>query len=309
MSVYNETPKMLSQSINSILNQTYTNFEFIIVLDNPKNSELLGVLSDFSKKDSRIKLLVNDVNLGLPLSLNKAIAISNGEYIARMDADDISLPNRFEIQHKYFLDHPECDLISTNRIYIDENDNLYGDEMTLNYSSEKIKQLLKYRCIIVHPTIMIKKNVLTSVGGYRDFKAAQDYDLWLRLSKIDIEMKILPDVLLYYRMRKDGISQSNYAKQYAYSMLAQYLYKIENSNCDLFNEENKVAFFKRKKLFKDKDQHRFNKAYQTFDCGLKDIHSGKTIIGLAKLTKSLFIHKALCGILVKSVKFKICAQI
>ena len=275
MSVYNETPEMLTQSIESILAQTYADFEFIIVLDNPSNAELMKIIEDFSKKDSRIKLIINDKNIGLPLSLNKAIAISEGEFIARMDADDVSLPNRFEVQLEYFNKNPDCDLVSTNRIFIDENNNLYGEPKKDDFSSEKIKKLLRYRSIIVHPTVMIKKSVMEAAGGYRNFKAAQDYDLWLRLSKKGINFKNLPDVLLYYRMRRDSISQSNYSKQYAYASFAQYLWKKEKNNTNLFNEENRVKFFKKRRLFTQKDQMRFNKAYQTFERGLTDIKEGK----------------------------------
>src|SRR5690348_17026682 len=105
MSVYNEQDDWLKQSIESILNQTYQYFEFIIVLDNPNNKAAKRLLERYQQIDNRIKLIYNEENIGLTNSLNKALEVAKGTYIARMDADDISDPRRFEIQYNYFKDH------------------------------------------------------------------------------------------------------------------------------------------------------------------------------------------------------------
>lgn len=94
---YNEKQDWLTESINSILNQTYLNLEFIIVLDNPENIELKNILNEYKLKDSRVKLLINEVNKGLVFSLNRALKECSGDYIARMDADDISHLDRIKI--------------------------------------------------------------------------------------------------------------------------------------------------------------------------------------------------------------------
>ena len=98
MSTYKEPIDWIRQSIDSILNQTFSEFEFIIVVDNPKYKELISVLNDYAEADNRICIMVNENNIGLVKSLNKALSQCNGEYIVRMDADDISLPERIAHQ-------------------------------------------------------------------------------------------------------------------------------------------------------------------------------------------------------------------
>lgn len=110
MSVYKEPIDWLCQSIDSILEQSYNYFEFIIVCDNPNYSVGIRVLNDYSNKDSRIKLLFNEVNIGLTRSLNKALALSQGEYIARMDADDIADKERFAQEVDYLESCPDKDI-------------------------------------------------------------------------------------------------------------------------------------------------------------------------------------------------------
>ena len=131
MSCYNERKPDIIKSINSILEQTYKLFEFIIIVDNPKNNEIIETIKKF--KDKRIKVIINEKNIGLAESLNKGISIAKGKYIARMDADDISLPNRFKIQFDYLESHPDIDVVGSNRITIDENDEITATDLsTLN---------------------------------------------------------------------------------------------------------------------------------------------------------------------------------
>ena len=98
MSTYNERACELSAAIDSVLNQSFTDYEFIIVCDNPNNNELKGILSAYEAKDNRVKIIYNKDNMGLALSLNVAIQASKGEYLIRMDADDICKPDRFQKQ-------------------------------------------------------------------------------------------------------------------------------------------------------------------------------------------------------------------
>ena len=114
MSVYNEPIDWMRQAIESILNQTYKDFEFIIVNDNPEREENQFVLNEYRNKDSRIIILCNEHNIGLTKSLNKGLTVANGEYIARMDADDIALPKRFEKQALYLAKNKNVFLCHTN---------------------------------------------------------------------------------------------------------------------------------------------------------------------------------------------------
>ncbi len=101
MSTYNETVEELKKAIDSILTQTFKNFEFIIILDNPQNYEHKKVINEYLSKDKRIIFLINESNIGLAASLNEGIENAKGDYIARMDADDISMPNRLEKEYNY----------------------------------------------------------------------------------------------------------------------------------------------------------------------------------------------------------------
>ena len=120
MTVYKESKEELKESFESIINQTYKNIEFIIVIDNPKEQWRIDFIKSYN--DSRVKLVVNKENLGLPLSLNKALKLVTGNYIARMDADDISILDRLEKQLTY-LKNSDCDLVGCYMQYFYDNEN------------------------------------------------------------------------------------------------------------------------------------------------------------------------------------------
>lgn len=123
MPVYNEKISWVKQSIESILNQSYKDFELIIVLDNPQNNELKSMLEDFCSNHSKIKLLINDENLGIVDSLNKAITYSDGEYIARMDSDDIAFVDRIEKEINFLVNN-NLDMVTSTVLEIDETGKL-----------------------------------------------------------------------------------------------------------------------------------------------------------------------------------------
>ena len=120
MSVYNEEPNMLCPAIESILNQSFRMFEFIIVVDNPKNKVAIDIIDNYRKNDSRIMLIVNSNNIGLANSMNLAASHARGRYLVRMDSDDISDFDRLKIQYDYLRENPNCDFVYTGRQDIDE---------------------------------------------------------------------------------------------------------------------------------------------------------------------------------------------
>lgn len=130
MSVYKEPVEWLHESIDSILNQTFTDFEFIIICDNPSYDEGIALLYAYKEKDHRIVLIENEKNLGLTKSLNKGITVAKGDFIARMDADDISLPERFEKQMSLLEKHPEIGVCGSIIDYM-------GDRKGVKYYPEK----------------------------------------------------------------------------------------------------------------------------------------------------------------------------
>ena len=165
MSTYKEPIDWIRQSIDSILNQTFSEFEFIIVVDNPKYKELISVLNDYAEADNRICIMVNENNIGLVKSLNKALSQCNGEYIVRMDADDISLPERIAHQIDY-INNKKYDLVGC--FY-----EVFYEDKTLRIAQgakthEVCEKILQYESCVAHPAWMVRKKVFESLGGYRD---------------------------------------------------------------------------------------------------------------------------------------------
>lgn len=226
MSTYNETPSQLKESIESILDQSFKNFEFIIVNDNPLNKELYETLLYYKTKDNRIVIIENEENIGLSCSLNKAIYESRTDYIMRMDADDISIKNRMEYQYRYMKTHPKVAMMAGSKEDIDENSEKIPGRELPRVNSRNIKRILKYGNPIVHPSVMIRKKVLEQLQGYRDIKGGEDYDLWLRMVTSGYEIAVLYDQpVLLYRIRNNGITRSDFFWAYFSGQYARKLYR------------------------------------------------------------------------------------
>ncbi len=216
MATYNEPEKYLRESIESILNQTFKDFEFIIVLDNPNNEKAEKIIKDYQKKDKRIIFIKNKKNLGLAGSLNKCIEIAKGKYIARMDADDIAFKERIEKQFKYMENNKDVDLLFSWVYFIDENGKIIKE---FKPSKEKVKNLRKYffkEHLLVHPTLMARCEVLRK-NKYDENQGSEDFELWMRLIVKDYKFDVIEEFLLKYRIprgnyRKRIKKQLNYSK-------------------------------------------------------------------------------------------------
>lgn len=208
MSTYKEPIDYIEQSINSILNQTYKDIEFVIIVDNPENVAHIKHIQEKMRKDSRIRLSINEKNCGLTESLNRAIALAKGNFIARMDADDIAESDRLECQLAYLMTN-DLDLVGCNIRDIDENGNIIHKEGTHYPTLDNvIKLYLKTNSAIPHPTWLVRKNVYVDSGMYYDFPACEDYEF---LTRIAIDGKRLGNVCepkLRYRINSTGISCS-----------------------------------------------------------------------------------------------------
>ena len=224
MSTYKESESQLRQSIESILNQTYEDFEYIIILDCPDNQLHKTILESYKEKDPRIRFYINEKNIGLANSLNKGIQLANGEFIARMDADDISLPDRFQDQLKYIQDN-NYDLIGGITQMIDENGDLIYSIQKVPTNYDKIKKILKYGQCIAHPTWFGKKVVFDTLNGYRKIPLCEDYDFTLRAVLSGYKISNLNKVVLQYRMTNNSISRQNLFEQYLYMTYITKQYK------------------------------------------------------------------------------------
>ncbi|RLG25472.1 hypothetical protein DRN85_05850 [Methanosarcinales archaeon] len=248
MSVYN-AEKYLRESIESILNQSFTDFEFIVVDDGSTDNspELIK-----GYEDARIRVISNEENIGLTESLNEAIKAASGEYIARQDADDVSLQNRFEEQLKYLDNHPNVALLGTSVYLVDEN----GEMMGKRIASPSPKKSL-FRCNrFYHGSLMFRKSTTNELGAYNPlFKYSQDYELILRISQ-KYDVRNLKSPLYKMRFHSSSISSTKIEEQQIYAVMAQKFVKgedkfgrklLERSRSDLYkilNESEKVLFHK-----------------------------------------------------------------
>ncbi len=210
MSVYNTNDyNMLKQAIDSILDQTYKNFEFIIC-DDGSDDSTYNYLIEFAKKDKRIIIIQNKDNLTLGPALNHCLAVARYQYIARMDADDIALPNRLEVQLEYLEKNRDVALVGTNVKLINNNNEVIGSRKYPTFLERK--DFIK-NCAICHPTIMMRKDVLERMRGYSKKKKhirVEDYELFLRMITKDYKMVNLEEELFLYRQNSHNCKQSKY---------------------------------------------------------------------------------------------------
>lgn len=215
MSTYKEDERLLRESIESILNQTYRDFEYIIILDYPDNDVHKSVIEEYALKDDRIHFYINEKNMGLTDSLNRGLSLCHGEYIARMDADDISLPDRLERQMEY-LEKNHYDLIGGITEMINENGSLLYSIKSVPADPKKIDKALRYSQCIAHPTWLGRKEVFEKNAGYRHMPLCEDYDFTLRAVLNGFVISNLNEPVLKYRMTSNSISRSNLFEQYLY---------------------------------------------------------------------------------------------
>lgn len=305
MSVFNENSNELIKAIESILNQTYRNIEFIIILDNPENNVAKKLLNEYSLKDKRIKIIINSTNLGLAKSLNKGIQVANGKFIARMDADDISLNNRLELQLRY-LKKNDLDLVSGNCYYIDEADNIIGKKSDIPTDFNIIAKLLPYGSSIIHPSVIIKTSVINELKGYREFEVAQDYDMWLRMISAGYKIGSINEYIIYYRLRKKSLSYKNKYKQFLITKYQLYLFKQRKRNqVDEFSISNLTQFLKDKNYFNKQSNERFLKAYEKFDLSFNKINSKQYIKAIRYILEAYIGHKGMRQIINRSIRYSI----
>jgi len=208
MSVFNGE-KHVNSAIKSILNQTFRDFEFIIIDDGSKDNTL-KFIKEYAKIDNRIKIIRNLTNIGLTKSLNKAIKLCKGEFIARQDTDDISLPNRLEKQIKFLQNNPDYALCGCDMFRKQNKQQV----MIKVFEIDDIRKSLIVENCIAHPTVIIRKIILQKYGYYDEkFLYSQDYELWCRLIyKYNLKAKNLKDKLIIVNMPYDRFFKMNIFK-------------------------------------------------------------------------------------------------
>jgi glycosyltransferase involved in cell wall biosynthesis len=218
MSVYNAA-EFLREAVDSILNQTFSDFEFIII-DDKSTDDSLKILKSYI--DPRIILVINDKNIGLTKNLNEGIKLAKGEFIARMDADDISLPQRFEKQVIFLDTNPHISLSGTQVIELGLN-----TVSKFPITSEEIKFSFLHTNSIAHPTVLFRKNdfVKFSLIYDENYLTAQDYELWTRAISI-LNFSNLEEPLLKLRIHANQISKTKSINQNHFTkMIKQNLFE------------------------------------------------------------------------------------
>lgn len=202
MPAYN-AEKYIAEAIDSILGQTFTDLEFIILNDCSADSTEKIILS---YADDRIVYIKNEKNMGVAATLNRGIAIATGEYIARMDADDISLPERFEKQVAFLDSHPDVAVLGS------AVDMFGAQNQVVRYSESdgRLKVDLLFGSCFAHPSVMMRTEVIRSLGGYdRAYEGMEDYALWCRVAK-NHQLATIQQVLLRYRIHPGQVTQKRF---------------------------------------------------------------------------------------------------
>lgn len=207
MSVYKEPLNWIQESIDSILQQTFTDFEFVIINDNPGREELNGFLEANRVIDNRIIIITNEKNIGLTKSLNKGLALAQGDYIARMDADDVSSLERFQKQIAFLTDNPEIGVCGAWL-------NAFGDfEGVIKYPQSMDDICMFLDSPLAHPVVMFRKEILKGKGYDESFQVSQDYALWARLYMEGVNFYNIPEPLLNYRFNNNQITSKHNSLQ------------------------------------------------------------------------------------------------
>ena len=200
MGIYN-CASTLPEAIDSIINQTFTDWE-LILCDDGSADNTYAVADEYRQKyPEKIVLIKNDRNMGLNYTLNRCIEHVSGRYIARMDGDDISLPTRFETEYKVLEDEPDIAVVSTAMIHFDENGDFASRSTCTEYP---VRDSLVHGPVHCHAPSMIRTEVMLKVGGYtvdRRLLRVEDWHLWLKIYALGFQGKNIPEPL--YKMRDD----------------------------------------------------------------------------------------------------------
>jgi hypothetical protein len=204
MPAYNAAP-YLDEAVTSILNQTFRDFEFIIINDGSTDATP-SILKRYAETDSRIHVYHQE-NQGMISALNRGCRLVRGKYIARMDADDISLPRRFEKQLEYMERHPQIGILGTWIYNVDENGSVKGTWCPPT-NSKMLKWTHFFGVCVAHPSVLMRRKVMERVNFYRsDAAHGEDVDLWLRASAIT-DFGNVPEILCKYRTWSGGSSRA-----------------------------------------------------------------------------------------------------
>lgn len=214
MCTYNEKINFLKKAVESVLNQINDNYEFIII-DDSEDKKVINYLVNISKRYNKILYKHNNERIGFVRSLNKALELAKGKYIARVDSDDIQKSNRFIYQIEFLNTHQDIGIVGSWLEKIDDN----GEEGGIRIfpSGNKLIKIMMIKNSIAHPSVMANREIINTLGGYNEeFEKAEDYELWMRAITRKIKIENIQKPLVKYRMpniiKRDKINWKNNLK-------------------------------------------------------------------------------------------------
>jgi len=260
MSVYNEPESQIRESVESLLCQTFQDFELIVVCDNPQRTDVKDILDSY--KNNRILFYQNPKNVGLAMSMNKAAELARCDIFARMDADDIANPNRFETD--FSLLNKGYDIVFSDFSVIDESSKVINAKEAPVYTSTNLGiDVMLDPSIIHHPTTMFTRAIFEKAGKYRDFPCSQDSDLWMRMAEAGARFYYIPEKLLRYRINSQSVSRKRWYQQ---QLTCNYIFDLSiermQKGGDSFSVEGYNDYLKKWKVNDRDAEDNLRKCYQ-----------------------------------------------
>jgi len=267
MAAYN-VERFIGAAIESVLAQTYSNWELIVAND-ASPDKVREIVEGYAKRDGRIRLINLEKNSGQAIARNRAVEKASGEYLAILDADDLALPNRFETQLAYFKAHPEVAILGSAAIIIDEHGKKLSTKIK-TLTNEEIRFSLLLQSQFIHSSVMMKKSAFDELGGYRhEFVYAEDYDLWSRARDKGFIMANIAEPLISYRIQAQSVTMISKSQK----IQAEHALRVNERNVSPFisiarpdlerlvNLVNNVTLSSRDTLTARKDYKRLIDAY------------------------------------------------
>lgn len=219
----NRMDDYLEPAIDSILNQTFKDLEFVVIVDSSCPGLAERVL-ELGRGDGRIRILTASIGGGLAFSLNMGIANARGEYVARMDGDDVSRPGRIQLQVEYLDQNPDVDVVGCRVQFIDQDSRIIPRPYRYFQTNKQIRNVLPYRNPLPHPALMFRKNTLIAVQGYKYGHFSEDHEMFIRMARNpDVKFFNLDQVLFEYRRHASQLTHSTRMKQH-YAEISGFLY-------------------------------------------------------------------------------------
>lgn len=283
MSTYNETESDIRESVESMLRQTFTDYEMIVVNDNPKREDVKAILDSYN--DSRIIFYQNPTNIGLAMSMNKAAELASKEtnIFARMDSDDIAEPTRLQKNYDV-ITSGDYDFVCSRYSYIDEKSvNIRKNDKQVYYKPELLHHAISLDPSIVHhPTVMFTREIFEKTGGYRDFPCSQDADLWLRMAENGCRFYMIDEELVRYRINPNSVSNKKWFQQ---QLTCNYIFelsmeRIRKNGHDSYSIDNYKVYLKEHGAGDITAENRLRNTYKKLGLAQQYRNEGKLLIAL-----------------------------